>query len=277
MLHQSDDDGGKVRRGWRLAPILISGRSSRAHGNSGAGPVVVGVMDIDIWSDVVCPWCYIGKRRFEHALARFSHRDEIRFTWRSFELDPSAPPSVEQPGRYADHLASKYGIGTDQAQVMIDRVTAVAAEEGLDFHFDIARRGNTFDAHRILHLGLRRGVQNDLKERLDHATFTEGLPVSDHQALTEVATGAGLDEIEVKEVLTSDLFADAVRADQAQARAFGISAVPFFVIDGKYGIAGAQPPEVIVAALERAWSERSPLIVLDQEAAEACADDACDV
>ncbi|HJR44739.1 MAG TPA: DsbA family oxidoreductase [Actinomycetota bacterium] len=233
-------------------------------------------MRVDIWSDVVCPWCYIGKRRFEAALARFPHRDEIEVVWRSFELDPSAPPSPEKPGRYVEHLARKYSLSVDQAQVMIDRVTAAAAEEGLDFRFDIARRGNTFDAHRLLHLGLAKGVQDQLKERLDHGTFTEGLPVSDHQALTDVAVAVGLDEVEVKEALTSDTRAGAVRADQAQARAYGISAVPFFVIDGKYGIAGAQDPEVFVAALEQAWSERSPLTVLAEDS-DACDDGSCEV
>jgi predicted DsbA family dithiol-disulfide isomerase len=235
-------------------------------------------MKVDIWSDVVCPWCYIGKRRFEAALVRFPHKSEIHLTWRSFELDPSAPPSPDRTGHYVEHLAHKYGTTTDQAQLMIDRVTSAAAEEGLSYRFDIARRGNTFDAHRLLHLALRNGVQDELKERLDHATFTEGLPVSDHQALTEVAVEVGLDEIEVKEVLTSDTYADAVRADEAQARTYGISAVPFFVIDGKYGIAGAQPSEVIADALERAWSERNPLTVLGEGAAsEGCADASCDV
>lgn len=239
---------------------------------------VLVVMKVDIWSDVVCPWCYIGKRRYEAALARFPHRSDIELTWRSFELDPSAPPSPDQPGRYADHLARKYGTTTDQAQMMIDRVTSAAAEEGLDYRFEIARRGNTFDAHRLLHLALHNGVQDELKETLDHATFTEGLPVSDHQALTEVAVEVGLDELEVKEVLTSGAYADAVRADEAQARAYDISAVPFFVIDGKYGIAGAQPPDVIAVALERAWAERSPLTVLGEgSAGEACADASCDV
>ena len=245
----------------------------------GLGPSdVVPNMKVDIWSDVVCPWCYIGKRRFEQALVGFPHRNEVELTWRSFQLDPSAPPSPERPGDYPGYLAHKYGITTDKAKVMIDRVTSAAAEEGLDYRFDIARRGNTFDAHRLLHLALYKGVQNELKEMFDRATFTEGLPVSDHQALTEVAVELGLDEIEVKEVLTSDMFADAVRADEAEARAYGISAVPFFVIDGKYGIAGAQPADVIGAALERAWGERSPLTILGSGAAgEACIDGSCDV
>ena len=231
-------------------------------------------MRVDIWSDVVCPWCYIGKRRFEAALARFAGRDEVEVVWRSFELDPSAPPSPEIPGRYVEHLAHKYGISPDEAQLMIDRVTSAAADEGLNFRFDIARRGNTFDAHRLLHLALERGVQDDLKERLDHGTFSEGLPVSDHQALTDAAVEVGLDEIEVKEVLTSDRYADAVRVDQAQARAYGISAVPFFVVEGKYGVAGAQPPDVLLEVLERAWDERPPLtIVGDGADVDACEDD----
>lgn len=234
-------------------------------------------MKVEIWSDVVCPWCYIGKRRFEQARACFPHSAEIELIWRSFELDPSAPPSPERPGRYVDHLARRYGITTDQAQAMIDQVTSAAAREGLTYRFDIARRGNTFDAHRLLHLGLDKGVQDELKERLDHATFSEGLPVSDHQALTEVAVKVGLDEMEVKEVLTSDLYADAVRADEDQARHYGVSAVPFFVIDGKYGIAGAQSSEVIGAALERAWSERSTLTVLGLGTGdEACVHGSCD-
>lgn len=234
-------------------------------------------MRVDIWSDVVCPWCYIGKRRFETALVNFPHRNEVELVWRSFELDPSAPPSPERPDEYVEHLASKYGTTTERAQMMIDRITSVAAEEGLDFRFEIARRGNTFDAHRLLHLALHKGIQDPLKEQLDHATFTEGLAVSDHQALAEIATQVGLDEIEVKEVLTSDMYSDAVREDEAQARAYGISAVPFFVIDGKYGIVGAQRADVIAAALQRAWTERSPLTVLGETEADACADGSCEV
>lgn len=234
-------------------------------------------MRVEIWSDVVCPWCYVGKRRFEAALVNFPHGSEIELVWRSFELDPSAAPSPEQPDDYVEHLASKYGTTPAQAQMMIDRMTSVAAEEGLDFRFDIARRGNTFDAHRLLHLALHKGLQDSLKEQLDRATFTEGLAVSDHQALAQIATQVGLDEVEVKEVLTSDMYSDAVREDEAQARVYGISAVPFFVIDGKYGIAGAQPAEVIAAALERAWRERSPLTVLGETEAAACADGSCEV
>lgn len=216
-------------------------------------------MRVEIWSDVVCPWCYIGKRRFEAALARFPQADEVEMVWRSFELDPSAPPSTETQGSYVGQLAAKYRISVEQAQSMIDNVTRIAASEGLEFQFDRAKRGNTFDVHRLLHLGFEKGVQNDLKERLDHATFTVGLSVSDHAALAEVAVAAGLDEIEVKDVLASERFADAVRADEAQARSYGISAVPFFIIDGRYGVAGAQSPGALMDVLARVWQERSTL------------------
>jgi predicted DsbA family dithiol-disulfide isomerase len=234
-------------------------------------------MRVDIWSDVVCPWCYIGKRRFEAALARFPHRDEVRVVWRSFELDPSAPPSPGEPGDYAAHLAAKYGTTRVHAQQMIDNVTAIAATEGLGFRFDLARRGNTFDAHRLLHLGLEKGVQDELKERLDHETFTAGLAVSDHEELTRVAVDVGLDRADVTRALASDLYADAVRADEAQARAYGIHGVPFFVVDGRYGVSGAQPPDVLAGVLQRAWDERSPLTLVAGDGAASCDDDSCAV
>lgn len=235
-------------------------------------------MKVEIWSDVVCPWCYIGKRRFEAALERFPQRDQVELVWRSFELDPAAPASPQQPGGYVDRLAKKYGTTTDRAQQMVDNVTDAAASEGLDFRFDVARHGNTFDAHRLLHLALEMGVQDELKERLDHGTFTEGLPVSDHAALTQIAVDVGLDEATVTEVLGSEAYADAVRADEAQARAFGISAVPFFVVDGKYGVPGAQPPDVLLDALTKAWQERSPIeLVTDDASAAGCVDGSCAV
>ncbi|MEO3936098.1 DsbA family oxidoreductase [Dermatophilaceae bacterium Soc4.6] len=242
-------------------------------------------MTVEIWSDVVCPWCYIGKRRFEGALARFDHRDDIELVWRSFELDPSAAPSGSEPGRYVERLASKYGMPLAQAQEAIDGMTQTAAAEGLDFHFELARPGNTFDAHRLLHLAREHGVQDALKERLDHATFTQGSPPSDHAALTAHAVEIGLPADEVAAVLSSDRYADAVRADEAQARAYGINGVPFFVIDGKYGISGAQSSDVVLDALDRAWVERSPLTVLAGSAvtaggssdAGACDGDSCAV
>ena len=235
-------------------------------------------LKVEVWSDVVCPWCYIGKRRFEAALARFAHHGEVELVWRSFELDVSAPPSAAEQGTYAQRLASKYRCSVVEAQVMIDNMTATAAEEGLDFRFDLARPGNTFDAHRLLHLALEHGQQDALKERLDRATFTEGSPASDHAALRALAVEVGLPNPEVDAVLASDQYADAVHADEAQARAYGISGVPFFVVDGKYGISGAQPADVVVQALEQDWSERSPLILVTSGGdAPGCEGDSCAV
>jgi predicted DsbA family dithiol-disulfide isomerase len=207
---------------------------------------------VDIWSDVVCPWCYIGKRRFEAALARFPHRDEVDIVWRSFELDPAAPPTAELRGTHAEQLQAKFGRSRAEIDQMLARVTAMAAAEGLDFRFDLNRGGNSFDAHRLLHLAKAHGVQDPLKERLDRGTFTEGLAVSDHGELTALAVEAGLDEAEVRDVLAGDRYADAVRDDQAQARAYGITGVPFYVLDGRYGVSGAQPAEHFLQALTQA-------------------------
>ncbi len=236
---------------------------------------------VEIWSDVVCPWCYVGKRRFEAALARFAHRDEVELVWRSFELDPSAPPSDAQSGSYAERLAAKYRCSLDQAQQMIDTMTRTAAEEGLDFRFDLARPGNTFDAHRLLHLAREVGLQDALKERLDRATFTEGSPSSDSAALAALAGEVGLDREQVAAVLASDRYADAVRADEAQAQAYGISGVPFYVVDGRYGVSGAQPADLLLQALEQAWSERASLSLVTAGGTStaatgaACEGDAC--
>lgn len=235
-------------------------------------------MRVDVWSDVVCPWCYVGKRRFEAALARFEHRDAVELTWRSFELDPSAESSASLvEGQAAVRLAAKYGKSVPEAQQMLDQMTQVAAAEGLDFHLDKVRSGNTFDAHRLLHLALAHGVQSELKEKLDHETFTNGLSVSDHGELARLAISVGLTEADVMLVLNTDRFADAVRADEAQARAYGISGVPFFVVDGKLGVSGAQPSEQLLAVLTQAWSEREPDQVLARatEAGDACEGESC--
>jgi predicted DsbA family dithiol-disulfide isomerase len=216
------------------------------------------LMQVEIWSDVVCPWCYIGKRRFEAALARFEHHDEVEVRWRSFELDPGAPQERTEP--IVDHLAAKYGTTREQAQAMLDRMTATAEGEGLQFRFDLARRGNTFDAHRLLHLAADRGRQPAVKERLMAAYFTEGRPIGDVDTLVSLAGEAGLDEAEVNQTLTGDAYADAVRDDEAQARELGITGVPFFVIDRAYGVSGAQAAEVLLEVLEEtsARDERQP-------------------
>ena len=234
-------------------------------------------MKVEIWSDVVCPWCAIGKRRFEKALIRFAHRDDVEVSYHSFELDPGAPH--EQEGDLADHLAAKYGVSREQAEAMHRQMTDAAAADGWDFHFERAHRGNTFDAHRVLHLAAERGVQGTVKERFFRAYFEEGEAIADHATLARLAAEAGLDADEARAVLASDRYAEEVRADERQAQAYGITGVPFFVIDRRYGVAGAQPPEALLEVLDTAWAEAHPLQVLTPAGTDtgACTDGSCSV
>jgi predicted DsbA family dithiol-disulfide isomerase len=202
---------------------------------------------VEIWSDVVCPWCAIGKARFERALDAFPHREQVEVRWRSFELDPARSGTTDVD--YVTMLAHKYGTSRDQAQAMIDRMTAAGVEDSIDFRFDLARPGNTFDAHRVLHLAADRGRQYEVKDRFLAGYHSEGIPIADHGALTELATGAGLDADEVGEVLRGEAYADAVRGDEQQAHEYGIRGVPFFVLDRRVGISGAQPSAQLLAAL----------------------------
>jgi predicted DsbA family dithiol-disulfide isomerase len=217
-------------------------------------------MEVEIWSDIACPWCYIGKRRFEAALAGFEHRDDVRVTWRSFELDPSAPR--EREGDRATRLAEKYGITVERAKEMERTVTDAAAGEGLDFHLDIQRSGTTFDGHRVVHLAAEHGLGDAMKERLLGAYFTEGQLMSDHDTLVRLAVEVGLDEDEVRQMLASDRFTDAVRDDERTAGRFGISAVPTFVVDRAIGASGAHPPEALNELLRQGWERRQPVTVI---------------
>ena len=217
-------------------------------------------MHVEIWSDVVCPWCAIGKARFEQALSSFPHRDDVRVRWRSFELDPAAP--VTPDGPYVERLARKYRTSPAQAQAMIDRMTAQATAEGLDVRFDLARPGNTFDAHRVLHLAADHGVQQQVADRFFRGYLAEGRAIGESAEVADLAVDAGLDEVAVKEVLAGDAYAEAVRRDEQQAAAYGISGVPFFVLDGRFGVSGAQPPSVLRSALEQAWEAREPLAMV---------------
>ena len=237
-------------------------------------------MKVEIWSDVVCPWCYIGKRRFEQALERFAHRDEVEVSWKSFELDPGARSADAGEGAdYADRLAKKYGTTRAGAQQMLDSMTAAAAAEGLDFHFERAVAANTFEAHQVIHLAAERGVQDQVKERLLQAYFTEGEAVGDRATLVRLAAEAGLEAAEVAKALAEQEYAEAVRTDEADAGRLGISGVPFFVLDRKYGVSGAQPADQLLAVLERAWDEAHPALTVLTPAAgtadEACGPDGC--
>jgi predicted DsbA family dithiol-disulfide isomerase len=207
-------------------------------------------MQVEIWSDVICPWCYIGKRRFEMALADFAQRDDVQVIWRSFELDAKAPR--QHPGTLNELLASKYHVSPQQAAAMNANVSGIAKEVGLEYHLEKARPGNTFDAHRLLHFAAARGLGDRATERVMHAYFSEALPVGDRAALARLAPEFGITESDALAMLESDAYSDAVRADEARAAAFGISGVPFFVFDEKSGISGAQPVEVFVEALQQA-------------------------
>lgn len=208
---------------------------------------------VEIWSDVVCPWCYVGKRRFEAALAQFEQRDDVALRWRSFELDPAAPPVAELAG--PERLAAKYGVSLEQAREMNANVTRIAAAEGLEYDLDRARSGNTFDAHRLIQLGADAGIQDAVKERLMRGYFTEVEPIGDHDALARLGADAGLDPDAARALLAGDGHADSVRADEQLARQLGITAVPFFVLDRRYGVSGAQPAEILLGALQQAWQD----------------------
>lgn len=225
-------------------------------------------MQVEIWSDVLCPWCYIGKRRFEAALSVFEHRDEVEVVWRSFELDPEA--EAQYAGTANERLAAKYKMSVDDAQARHDEVTAAAKTEGLDFDFSRARPGNSFDAHRLIHLAESKGLQGEAKERFMRAYFTEGSPLGDQGTLKALALEVGLAADEVDAVLSTDAYADSVRLDERTAGSFGINAVPYFVIDRTYGVAGAQPARQLLGALRKAYRD-APQADEDVEATSAAA------
>jgi predicted DsbA family dithiol-disulfide isomerase len=207
-------------------------------------------MRVDFWSDVVCPWCYIGQNRFARGLAGFEHRDEVEVVYRSFELDPSIPPGPGTP--ILDVLAAKYGLTPGQAREAEERVAGLAAADGLDFTVDRAM-GNTFDAHRLVHLGREEGREEEVLRRLFHAYFGEGRSVSETDTLVGLAAEAGLDPAGARQALADGSCGDAVRADEYQARTLGITGVPFCVVDMKYAVSGARATETYTAALQRAW------------------------
>jgi predicted DsbA family dithiol-disulfide isomerase len=208
-------------------------------------------MLVEIWSDVICPWCYVGKRRFEHALALFDGRDDVEVVWRSFELDPNAPRG---PIPLADRLAQKFNVSHAEAVAMNERMTETAAGVGLQFRLDRAISGNTFDAHRVIQFAATKGLQGAVDERIKEAYFGEGAAISDRDTLVELAASAGLDADETREMLASDRFTDEVRDDERTAAGFGINGVPFFVLDRRLGVSGAQPAEVMLEALQQAAS-----------------------
>jgi predicted DsbA family dithiol-disulfide isomerase len=231
-------------------------------------------MKIEIWSDVVCPWCYVGKRHLEQALAGFPRAGEVEIEWKSYELDPEAP--LQRPGTYSDRLATKYGTSVAEARARMARIVTIGAAAGIDFRFDDARPGNTFDAHRLLHLAATAGVQDELKERFFAATFVEGRPIGDRETLVSLAVEVGVAEADARRVLETRDYAQDVRDDEVEAMEMGVQGVPFFVIDRRYAVSGAQPAAVLLESLERAWLDRSPVEIVGG-GDDLCDDDTCEL
>ncbi|WAC65457.1 DsbA family oxidoreductase [Agrococcus sp. SL85] len=207
-------------------------------------------MQIDIWSDVACPWCFIGKRRFERALASWEHRDEVQVTWHSFQLDPTLPEHYD--GTEADYLASRKGLPLDQVRQMFAHVAEQAAGEGLAYDFEALVVANSLRAHQLLHLAKAHGAADAVKEALLSAHFERGVDIGSVDALVALGAAAGLEEAEIRESLADERHLPAVREDIATAQRLGITGVPFFVLDMRMGLSGAQPVEVFVQALDRA-------------------------
>jgi predicted DsbA family dithiol-disulfide isomerase len=210
-------------------------------------------MRVEIWSDVICPWCYIGKRRFEAALAAFPPKESVQVVWRSFELDPNAPR--QHSGTLEEMLAEKYRISLHRAAAMNARVAEIAREVGLDYRLSHARPGNTFDAHRLLHFADSRQLGERATERIMHAYFSEGLEVGDRTALARLAPEFGIPENDAIAMLQSDAYANEVRADEARAAEFEVTGVPFFLFDEKIAITGAQSLEMFADTLQQAQAE----------------------
>ncbi len=210
-------------------------------------------MKVEIWSDVVCPWCYIGKRRFEAALEQFSGKDEVEIEWKSFQLNPDIKSDASK--KVSEHLAAIKGWNEEQAKGIYEHVTNVAKEVGLHYNFDEAVISNTFDAHRLIQLAKHLDKGDQIEERLFQAYFTEGKNIGDRDVLTSLGVEIGIEESRIQELFSSDLYSDHVNLDQYESQQMGCRGVPFFVIDRKYGISGAQPSEVFLDALNQAVTD----------------------
>lgn len=231
-------------------------------------------MKIEIWSDYACPYCYIGKRGLEKALDNFSNRKDIEISFKSFELDPSA--SYETTTNTRERISAKYRMSSEKAQQMIDSITKYAKSVGLNFNYDTVHSTNTFDAHRIAKYAETKGKGIEISEKLLHAYFTENKQMSDHKVLTDIAIEFGLDKLEVEDILKGKKFAEDVRNDEYEASKLGINAVPFFLINEKYSISGAQPSKVFEKTIEKALQEEKAL-ENDNLGGMVCNSDGCSI
>ena len=235
------------------------------------------ILKVQIWSDVMCPYCYIGKRRIEGALAKFEHKDNVAIEWKSFQLDASFKASPED--NIIDHLAAKYGKDKAWAQEMTDNMTQNAKNSGLDFHFEKAILANSHNAHRLLHLAKKYNLGNELKEALLKAYLTDGKDVNNLDTLSTLGQQVGLEKAIVEEVLHSEAYSDAVKKDILEAQQIGVQGVPFFVLDSKYAISGAQPEEMFLQALQQTWEEGNfgtKVTLVNTTEGDSCGIEGCD-
>ncbi|MEL1240569.1 DsbA family oxidoreductase [Flavobacterium flavipallidum] len=233
-------------------------------------------LKIQIWSDIMCPFCYIGKRRLENALDQFGHKDIIEIEWKSFQLDPYFVASEDD--NLADHLADKYQKDREWANEALASTTQNAASVGLEFHFEKAIMANSLNAHRLLHLAKKQQLGSELKELLFKAYFTDGKDVNDEETLQKLGQQAGLDSESITLALNSNAFTDEVQQDILSAQQIGIQGVPFFVFDNKYAVSGAQHTETFVKTLEKVWEEgqfEPKITILNTESANSCGIDGC--
>ncbi|KUP08083.1 DSBA oxidoreductase [Bacillus coahuilensis m2-6] len=231
-------------------------------------------MQVEVWSDFVCPFCYIGKRRLEKALETFPHKNQVEVIFRSFELDPNAPKEGKQS--MAEILATKYRVSLEQAKGMCDNMAAQAKQEELDYYFDTMIPRNSFDAHRVVHYASKHGKMNEMSERLFYAFFTESKDIANPDTLVTLASEVGLDGFDVLRMLTSDEHKKDVRNDEVLGSKLGIKGVPFFIFNKKYAVSGAQPLQVFQEVLEKSWNENKDIEVVASEG-EHCTADSCDV
>ena len=235
-------------------------------------------MNVEIWSDVMCPFCYIGKRKFEKALAQFPHKDKVNVIWKSFQLDPTTITDTSL--NTIDNLAQKKGWSKEQANQTINHLTGIAKQVGLDFHFEKAVVANSLDAHRLSHLAKKYGKQNELEEKLFSAYFIDGKNTADFNTLLQIATELDLDKTEVSALLKSNTYTNEVYHDIKQAQQIGVNGVPFFLLDNKYAVSGAQESDTFLGALTKAYEEhllKNNFETVTSSPSDSCGPDGCDI
>ncbi len=259
-----------------FASIVLINKISLAQSNKVQTNNII-KMKVEIWSDVMCPFCYIGKRKFEQALTQFSHKDKIEVEWKSFELDPTL--KTDPNTSIYQYLSKRKGWSLDQTKQISQQVVDMAKQVGLTYHMDKAVVANSFDAHRISHLAKSKGLQDQMEERLFSAYFTEGKNTGDQATLTQLGVEIGLNEADIKAMFSSDLYTNEVKQDEIKAQQVGARGVPFFVLDNKYAISGAQEPQTFLNALTKAyqeWLKENPAAITSIAEGAVCTPEGCD-